>query len=187
MVSAWAKEHDVGFPEELKNGKVKDLTAKVNMIFKFSPRHVFRSYHTHLFMGHQKVATAYTLYRYEQCLGVPLWIHIDGSHNPRPVVRNFARRRVREGIRAALAERGYTFEGRVADAGETGTGGAQDAPKKDLKGTVFLYVKNPVTVFNQSREKHIQVGREIVSWVESRQSTGQSAPQLPRRPQNRRY
>lgn len=123
---------------------------------------------------HQHVLTEYRLYQYGEKLAEPLWVHIMGSHTVKPVVRNFARRRVRQGLFAALAERGYTPEGRVVDTGiqeeEDGSKTKRQTPRTDLKGTISLQVTDPVAVMNLESEKYLEIGREVVRSVESKQS-----------------
>lgn len=178
--ATWARAHNVGFPGELKVVKLRSPTDRQGLTFKFAPRQVFRAHHVYdMFTGYEKVGTAYTLYRYELGLDSPLWIHIEGSHSPKPIVRNFARRRVREGIRAALAEKGYTFEGQVAGAGKGEAGGAQNPRKRDLRGTVMIQVQDTVTNASKSKERHIAYGRQVVSSIEEQQSAPRTEP--PRR------
>lgn len=174
--SAWAKKHNVGFPTELQTVRLREPPDRQGLVFKLARRRVFRAHHMYdMFTGYEKVGTAYTLYRYEQRLGSPLWLHIEGSHNPKPIVRNVARRRVREGIRAALEERGYTFEGKVADEkGEAG--GAWNRRKQELRGTVEIFVQDPVTVANKSKERHIEFGRHVIRCIEEKQATQRGEP-----------
>lgn len=174
-VIRWAHQHNVGFPDELKSTKLKGAGAG-SIQLKYSPRQVFRPYHVpQFFTGfHQHVLTEYRLYKYGEKLAEPLWVHITGSYSVKPVVRNFARRRVRQGLFAALAERGYAPEGRVAEEGnQGGEGGSktgQRAPGADLKGTISLQVTDPVAVMSLESEKYLEIGREIVRSVESKQS-----------------
>lgn len=128
--------------------------------------------------GYEKVATSYTLYRYEQRLEDPLWIHIEGTHNPSVVVRNTARRRVREGIRAALVEMGYTIDGKVAGPKERETGAARGSPKRDLKGTIEIFVQQPVEVAAKSKDRHLAFGKQVIEHMEQVQS---APPTQPRR------
>lgn len=174
IVTRWAHQHNVGFPDELKSAKLKVGGASIQ--FKHSPRQVFRPYHVPQFLSglHQNVLTEYQLYKYGEKLVEPLWVHITGSYQVKPVVRNFARRRLRQGLFAALAERGYTPDGRVAEAGSQGeeSGGktGRRAPGPGLKGTISLQVTDPIAVLNLESEMHLEIGREIVKSVESKQS-----------------
>ncbi|MBE3111911.1 MAG: hypothetical protein IMZ46_15640, partial [Acidobacteria bacterium] len=172
---SWAAAHNVGFSPEAKTKKLlTDAGTRLN--FKFSPRPCFSLNHVNnFFTGFQHTMTEYWLYRYEEKLAEPLWVHIMGATSVKPVVRNCARRRVREGLRTALAEKGYTLEGRVVEGGEGEDKGPQGGePKAELRGTIFVNVADPMYTFNQYKEIHVEVGREIVRAVESQQSRKQS-------------
>lgn len=177
MVVDWAGRHNVGFPEELKRAKLQSKPGRRLQVM-FSPRPVLRLWHVLAhFTGLQGVLTEYWLYRYEEQLSEPLWLHLTASHNVKPVVRNFARRRVREGIREALAEKGYTFGGKVAEGGEGGAGGARrDGPMGELKGTIHVHVNDPVFTFNHDKKTHVEFGREIVRLAESQLSASKPRP-----------
>ena len=176
-VLSWARAHGVGTPPVLRQQKLRTPAAKT-LSFKFAPQQVFRASHVfNFFMGWGHVLTEYWLYRYEEMLAEPLWVHISGSLGVKPVVRNFARRRVREGIRTALAERGYTLNGKAIGGADGGKG----APVQELKGTISVYVNDPVSTVNLEREDYVEIGREIVSIVESRQAASQSSSKPQRR------
>lgn len=177
-VVTWADHHNVAFPQEHKLAKLNSPSGR-RLQFRFSPQPVFRHSHVHnYFLGFGHVLTEYRLYRYEKLLADPLWVHISSSSHVKPIVRSFSRRRVREGIRAALAERGYTLEGRRAVGSEGGErDGRRRGSKSELKGTIWVHVMDPVFTFNHPKETHVAVGREIVDYVESHQP----ASRAPRR------
>ncbi|SPO00175.1 uncharacterized protein DNG_03024 [Cephalotrichum gorgonifer] len=165
-VLRWAHEHNVGFVGELKTVKLASKKGAKALTVKYSPRQTFSWHHiTQYFTHHEHTMTEYWLYRYEEQLADPLWLQLTGSTSVKPVVRNFGKRRIRQGIHAAMAERGYTPVGKVAEVEAADDAGAR--PTRELKGTVSVTVHDPLLAFSFDRETCLEIGREIVRHVES--------------------
>ncbi|CAI4210817.1 unnamed protein product [Parascedosporium putredinis] len=140
----------------------------------YCARRAFRPHHmAQYFTGPEHTLTAYWLHRYEEKLSEPLWIHIVGSYQVKPVVRNSSRRRLRRGIHAALAEAGYAVDGKIAQP-PLGSDGASviQTPTAPLTGTVMVTIKDALAVMEMGEEECLKVGREIVQKLRTPKAQG---------------
>lgn len=184
-VSRWLQAHNVASPRELKTQKMAAAASRVLGV-SYCARRAFRPHHmAQYFTGPEHTLTAYWLHRYEEKLREPLWIHIVGSYQVKPVVRNSSRRRLRRGIHAALAEAGYAVDGKIAQP-PLGSDGASviQTPTAPLTGTVMVTVKDALAVMEMGEEECLKVGREIVQKLKTPRPQG--AKPLTQRRETRR-
>lgn len=169
-VAIWATQHNVGYPKEMKQLHLKADVRRTIMV-KYAPRPTFRIYHIPMFMHTEHVLVEYWLYKYEKQLSEPLWIHIIGSTSVKPIMRNHTRRKIRQGIHAALAEKGWAADGTIAKVQTGRDRAARKPPDFELKGSITIWIFDSASVLNSDPAKWLEVGRHIVRQVEAKQHT----------------
>jgi hypothetical protein len=165
-VTNWATKHGVS----LGIGAGSFATIRLSAIAKsavgakFSPTPTFYSPHvTDFFTRHEHTLTEYKLFQYKQKLADPFWIRTICTKPSewKPVVRNAARRRLREGMRQALAEKGWTLEGRLVPSPPS-----QPGTQPQLRGCLHVLVYDVSVALRLDRETCVAIGREIVGGIE---------------------
>jgi hypothetical protein len=168
------------------------------MIAKYSPMRTFYPPHvTDFFTGQEHPITAYKLFQYKKKLVDPLWIRTACTTHQgwKPVVRNTARRHVREAVRLALAERGWAFggqqvgitplpgprtppcrEGRGVKGQSEGQPAGQPGGQPELRGSLTVIVLDAPAFLRLDRDRCLAIGREIVGTVENC-NAGYKSPQ----------
>ncbi|PNY18160.1 Uncharacterized protein TCAP_07598 [Tolypocladium capitatum] len=117
------------------------LAADFNATFAFSPRHVVHPHDLRYFepRGHPLAAMKRAEYA-RKTRQQPLWIMVTSVGGPSAVVRTLTRRRLASAIHGALEAMGY----RSAPG---------SAPGKEIRGTIWVTIHDPVKAASQSAER----------------------------------
>lgn len=117
------------------------LAADFNATFAFSPRHILHPHDLRYFepRGHPLAAMKRAEYA-RRTREQPLWIMVTSVGGASAVVRTLTRRRLARAIHAALEAMGYRSA--------PGSG-----PGREIRGTIWVTVHDPVKAARQSAER----------------------------------